>query len=98
MSIKDNYKKVTFDTWDGLEDTIDKLTVMMGRLAARDNGTNRQFKPQIYQSRRRGQDRYFYDSHNYDRGNYQGGYRSNSRDRRIQFSGQNRGRLSYEQN
>ena len=44
MSIKDNCnKKVTFDTWEGLEDKMDKLTVMMGKLAARDNGTNRQF-------------------------------------------------------
>ena len=99
MSIKDNCnKKVTFDTRDGLEDKIDKLTVMMGKLAARDNGTNRQFKPQIFQSRRRGQSRIFYDSHNYDRGNYQNRYRSNSRDRRIQSSGQSRGRPRYEQN
>ena len=75
-------KKVTFYTWDRLEDKIDKLTVMMGKLAARDNGTNTQFKPQIYQSRR-GQSRNFYDSHNCDRGNYQNRYRWNSRDRRI---------------
>ena len=54
----------------------------MGKLAARDNRTNRQFKPQIYQSRRRGQSRDFYDSYNYDRGNYQNRYRSNSRDER----------------
>ena len=39
MSIKDNYnKKFTFDTWDGEEDKIDKLTVMMGKSAARDMG------------------------------------------------------------
>ena len=57
MSIKDIYnKKVTFDTQDRLEDKTDKLTVMMGMLAARDNGTNRQFKPQIFQNRRRGQE------------------------------------------
>ena len=55
MNIRDNYnKKVTFDTQDELEDKIDKLTVMMGKLVARDNGTNEQLKPQIYQSRRRG--------------------------------------------
>ena len=54
MSIKDSYnKKVTFDTQDKLEDKTDKSTVMMGKLAVRDNGTNRHFKPQIYQSRRR---------------------------------------------
>ena len=47
MSIKDNCnKKVTFDTWEGLEDNIHKFTVMMGKLLARDNETNRQFKPQ----------------------------------------------------
>ena len=38
FSIKDNYNKVMFDTWDGLEDKIAKLTVMMGKLAIRDNG------------------------------------------------------------
>ena len=85
MGIKDSYnEKVTFDTQEGLEDKIDKLTVMMGKLAARYNGTNRQFKPQIYQSRRMGQTRNFYNSHNYDRRNDQNRYRSNSRDRRIQ--------------
>ena len=42
MSIKDNHnKKVIFDTWKGLEDKINKLTVMMGKLAATYNGTNR---------------------------------------------------------
>ena len=55
MSIKDNHnKKVTFDTWDGLEDKIDKLAVMMNKLATRENGTSRQFKPQICQNKRRG--------------------------------------------
>ena len=32
---------------------------MMGKLAARDNGTNRQFKPQVYQSKGRGQVEFF---------------------------------------
>ena len=99
MSINDNYnKKVMFDTREGLEDKIDKITVMMGKLAARDNWAKRQFKPQIYQTRRRGQSTNFYDIYNYDRGNYQNIYRSNGRDRRIQFSGQSRGRPRYEQN
>ena len=70
----------------------------MGKLAARDNETNRPFKPQIYQSKRRGQSRNFYDSHDYDRGNYQNKYRLNSGDRRIQFGRQNRCRPRYEQN
>ena len=64
MSIKDSYnKKVTFATQTGLEEKMDKLTVLMGKLATRDNGTNRQFKPQIYQSKRRGHSRNFYDTH-----------------------------------
>ena len=97
MSIKDSYnKRVTFDTWDGLEDKIGRLTVMMEKLTTRDNGINRKFKPQIYQSKIRGQSRIFYDKYNYDRGNHQNRYRSNSRDRRIQFSVQSRGRSRYE--
>ena len=71
---------------------------MMNKLATRDNGINRQFKPQIYQSKRRGQSRNIYDAHNNDRGNYQKRYKSNSGDRRIQFSEQIRGRPRYEQN
>ena len=98
MSIKDNdNKKVTFNTQDGLEDNIDKQMVMRNKLATRDNGMKRQFRPQIYWHKRRGQSRNFYDTHNYDRGNYQNRYRSTSKDRRIQFSGQSRGRLRYEQ-
>ena len=97
MSIKDNYNKnVTFDTQHGLEQKIDKLTVMMNKLFTMDNGMNKQFKPQIYQSKRRGQCRNFYDTHNYDRGNYQNRYRPNNRDKKIQFSGQSRDRPRYE--
>ena len=45
MSIKGSYnQRVTFDTLDGVEDKIDKLTVMMVKLSTRKNGTNRQFK------------------------------------------------------
>ena len=99
MSIKDNYnKRVTFDTWDGLEDKIDRLTVMLGQLTTRDNKTNRQCKPKIYQSKRRGQGKKFYDTHSYGRRNYPNRYRSNRGDRRIQFSGPSRGRPRYEQN
>ena len=43
----------------------------MVKLAARNNGANRKFKPQIYQSIRRGKSRNFYDSHNHDREIYQ---------------------------
>ena len=52
MSIKDNYsKKVTFYTQDRLEDKINKLAIMIGKLPARDNGTNRQLKPQFIRAK-----------------------------------------------
>ena len=44
---------------------------MMGKLAARDKRYNRQFKPQIFQSKRRGQSREFYDRYIYDQQDYQ---------------------------
>ena len=98
MHVKDNYnKRVSFDTGDRLEDKIDKLTAMMGKLAARDSDITRPFKPQIYQSKRRGQSRNFYDTHNCDRGNYINRYRPDSNDRRNQYA-QNRSRPKYEQN
>ena len=82
MSIRGNYtnKKVTFDTQDGLEDS-NKLTVMMSKLAANKEGVNKQIKPKIYQNKKRGQTRNFYDTCN-----YQNRYRSHSGDRRVQFS------------
>ena len=56
MSIREGANRmVSFDTRDELGDKIDKLTVMLGRLAAKDSNEKRPFKPQIYQSRGRGQ-------------------------------------------
>ena len=99
MSVKDNYnKRVTFNIQDRLEYKIDKLMAMMDKLAARDSKVKRPFKPQIYQSKRRGQGRNLYDSHNYDKGNYQNRYRSDSGDRKIQFNRQSRGRPKYDPN
>ena len=48
-------RTVLFDTKEELGDKIDKLVVMIGKLATKDSGTGRQFKPQIYQNRGRGQ-------------------------------------------
>ena len=91
ISIRDGHnRKVSFDTKEELGDKIDKLAVMIGKLATRDNGTGRQFKPQIYQNRGRGQNR------NYNQHSYQNRYRSDSGDRR-QYR-QDRGRPRYEQN
>ena len=54
MSIKDSYnKKVTFYMQDQKEEKIDRLTVMMSKLTAKDDGTNKQFKPKMFQSKRR---------------------------------------------
>ena len=58
MSIRDGHnRKVLFDTKEELGDKIDKLVVMISKLATRDSRTGRQFKPQIHQSRGRGQNR-----------------------------------------
>ena len=74
MSIREGInRKVSFDTRDELGVKIDKLTVMLGRLAAKDNNEKRLFKPQIYQGRGRGQNRSF------SQGNYQDRNRSNNR-------------------
>ena len=69
MSIKDSYsnnKRVTIDTQDGLEEKIDRHTTMMSKLTAKDEGLKKQFKPKIFQGKRRGQNRNIYDRCNYD--------------------------------
>ena len=57
MNIKEGYsKRVTFNIMHCIEQKIDKLTVLMGKLVTEDEGQNRQFKSQVYQSNRgRGQ-------------------------------------------
>ena len=70
MSIREGTdKRVSFDTRDKLGDKIDKLTVVMSKLAATENHERRPFKPQIYESR--GQNRLYgqgrYQPRSYDR-------------------------------
>ena len=95
MSIREGHNsgRVSFDTREELGDKIDKLVVMIGKLAAKNSGRTRKFKPQIHQSRDKGQNR------GYSQRNYQNRYRSdnrlNSRDR-GQFR-QDRGRHRFEQ-
>ena len=86
-------RKVSFDTRDELGDKIDKLTVMIGMLAAKDNNKIKPITPQIHQSRGRGQNR-GYSLRNYQNRNRMSN-RSNSRDR-GQFR-QDRGRPTFEQ-
>ena len=64
MSVKDGTeRRVSFNNRDELGDKIDKLTMVMSRLVARDTHEKRPFKPQIYKSR--GQ------QISYGQGNYQ---------------------------
>ena len=52
MSIRDGTeRKVSFNARNELGDKIDKSTVMVGRLAARNSNDKRPFKPKIYKSR-----------------------------------------------
>ena len=58
MSIREGAgRRVLFDMREELNDKIDKLTVMAGKLAAKYSSRIRQFKLQIHQSRGRGQNR-----------------------------------------
>ena len=87
MNIRDGTeRKVSFNARDELGDKIDKLMVMMSRLAAKDSYEKKSFKPQVYKSR--GQNR----SYN------QGGYQNRSgRSDRGQY-GNNRPRQNYRNN
>ena len=49
MSVRDSQsKRVSFNTADDLEQQIDRLTVMMGKLLTEDEGHPKQFKPQCF--------------------------------------------------
>ena len=64
MSVREGTdRRVSFNTKDELGDKIDKLTVVMSKLAAKDSHERKPFKPQIYKSR--GQNR------SYSQGGYQ---------------------------
>ena len=46
MNIKEGFgKKVAFNTTDVIEQKIDKLKILMGKLMIEDKGQNRQFRP-----------------------------------------------------
>ena len=61
-SVRDSQsKRVTFSVVDDSEQKIDRLTVMMGKLATEDERHPKPFKPQMYQSNR---------GRNQSRGNY----------------------------
>ena len=76
-------KRVSFNTKDELGDKIDKLTVVMSKLAVKDSHERRPFKPQVYKSR--GQNRSY----------GQGGYWARSNDRNKGYGVNNNSRQSY---
>ena len=90
MNVRDGTeRKVSLNARDELGDKIDKQTVMMSRLAAKDSYEKRPFKPQIYKSR--GQNR------SYNQRGYQNrSSRSDSRNR-GQY-GNNISRQNYREN
>ena len=45
ITLDSHNRKVSFDTKEELGDKIVKLVVMIGKLATRDSGAGRQFKP-----------------------------------------------------
>ena len=81
-----NSKKVVrFDTQDRL-DKLDKIAFMISKLTAQGSNPNTPFKPKIYQGKRRGQTRNYY-----DQGKYQNRYSTNTGDGRMSY----RGRAQY---
>ena len=84
LSIREGIdKRASFDARDKLGDKIDKLTVVMSKLAVTDNHERRPFKPQIYKSR--GQNRSY----------GQGRYQPRSTDRNRGYSADSNTRQNY---
>ena len=68
MFVKDRHsKRVMFNAVDDLEQKIDRLTVMIGKLVTEDEGQSKPFKPEIYQPNR---------GRNQNRGNFCGRFRN----------------------
>ena len=91
MNVRDSCrKKVMFDMTDDIEQKIDQLKLIMGKLVTKDKGQNKLFIPQVYQSNR-GRDR--------NRGNYQGWFRFNNEYRgHLRYNQNFRGRSTYSPN
>ena len=93
MNIRDGTeRKVSFNARDELGDKIDKLTVVMSRLAAKDSNEKRPFKSQIY--KRRGS---YPQSQNrsYNQRTYQNRSERSSSRNRVQY-GNNKSRQNLE--
>ena len=87
MSVRDGTdRRVSFNTREELGDKIDKLTVVMSKLAAKDSHERKPFKPQIYKSR--GQSRSY----------GQGGYQARSDSGNRGYIANNSSRQNYRGN
>ena len=87
MSVRDRTdRRVSFNTREELGDKIDKLTMIMSKLAAKDSNERKPFKPQIYKSR--GQSRSY----------GQGGYQARSDNGNRGYSANNSSRQNYRGN
>ena len=87
MSVREGTdRRVSFNTRDELGDKIDKLTVVMSKLAVKDSHERKPFKPQIYKSR--GQNRSY----------GQGGYQARSDNGNRGYSMNNNVRQNYRGN
>ena len=87
MSVREGTDgRVSFNTRDKLGDKIDKLTVVMSRLAAEDSHERKPFKPQIYKSRVQ------------NRSHGQGGYQARSDNGNKVYSTNNNARQNYRGN
>ena len=94
---EEHNKRVTFDTTDHLEQKTDKLMVMMGKLVMKDNGQNRQFKPQFYQTNRgKGQIRCNYKQRSFQDRFRSDSSRSNTFRRRPRYGQEYQGRSRYD--
>ena len=90
VSVRDSQNiKVSFNTPDNIEQKIDRLTVMVGKLVTEDKGHPKPFKPQVYQSNR---------GRNQSRGNFHGRFRHiayrGCLSYNQNFRGRNRGNFS----
>ena len=84
MSVREGTdRRVSFNTRDELGDKIDKLTVVMSKLTAKDSHERKPFKPQIYKSR--GPNRSY----------GQGGYQARSDNGNRGYSMNNNARQNY---
>ena len=89
-SMKSCKRGVTFDAMETIErksDSIDKLTLLVSEINMKMDKREREYKPQVYQGRTRGQNRQRQD-------NYQSRNRLFSRDRNQSY----RGRGNYNRN